>query len=1017
MSLQTIVGPPNSGRAGEILRLLRARLDDGPFLVVPTGDDIARFERDLCAGGCPALGATIRTFASLVDDAAAATGAEHPPRLTSAQRLALMRAATAETTLRTLARSARSAGFAAALDVLVAELQAALVSPADLRAAAEGLDDAGHELEIAALYEAYERLRDGAGRGDAGSVANAAIAALHADPDGWGERPVLVYGFDDLTEAQLELLRLLARRCDVTLAVSYADRNALAARAGLVARLEQELGAERIAELAFEPGYTASRSLRHLSECLFEPDAGRVPADDGVRLLDCAGERGEAEAVGLEIARLLADGAEPGDIVVALRHPTIDGPLFASVLHGLGVPVALEASVPMTGTAVGRALATLCRCAVPDGEPGDLISHLRADPALGAGAVDWLDRAVARGEAGTVAEVAERWQKPPVHLARVLEAGGPSARLLALATSARRLAEAAHRELAPLARERSAGVPFDPVEIRAGVAAAELLEELAVVGALPGCTTPGLQGAAEALESAAVRAWVGPAEGRVRIQSPYRARAGRASHLFCSTLQEGVFPGRGAIDPLLGEQSRARLGIPALRRREQADEERYLFHVCASRPVERLYLSWRSSDEDGHPAARSPFVDEVLDLIGDGTEAGERAFTRTRSLAEPVPAIGEAPTARALARALALNGLDPERHRESLGALGVDLATTGEVLALTTDVPDPAARPGPLSHPRVLAALAQRRHLSANSLEGWIQCSYQWFVDHELTPQRLEPEADPLWLGSVVHDALQRLYAEAPGSDSIPRPGDVGAWKRRLAELIDEVAEASDTPVSAERRLGLARLGIQLEGFLDAEAASETVLRPRPELLEVGFGFDEGGEGAAELELGDDFALRGRIDRIDVEPGGTRALLRDYKTSGKVPGATGMAKEGKLQLQLYMLAARDRLGLDPVGGLYQPLGAYGDKRPRGIVLRSECDEPGVLHGLDISKRGDAVAKEPFDDALDDALELARANGRRMLAGDIRRDPLGGVCSTYCTFQAICRLERAVGLEEEREVEE
>ena len=142
----------------------------------------------------------------------------------------------------------------------------------------------------------------------------------------------------------------------------------------------------------------------------------------------------------------------------------------------------------------------------------------------------------------------------------------------------------------------------------------------------------------------------------------------------------------------------------------------------------------------------------------------------------------------------------------------------------------------------------------------------------------------------------------------------------------------------------LARLRIQVEGFLDAEAEGTTVLRPRADLLERGFGFgEEDADDPGELRLGE-FALRGRIDRIDVEPGGNRAVLRDYKTSKAVPGVTTIANEGKLQLQLYMLVARERLGLDPIGGLYQPLGAYDDKRPRGIVRRSECGDDGLFRG-------------------------------------------------------------------------
>ena len=33
----------------------------------------------------------------------------------------------------------------------------------------------------------------------------------------------------------------------------------------------------------------------------------------------------------------------------------------------------------------------------------------------------------------------------------------------------------------------------------------------------------------------------------------------------------------------------------------------------------------------------------------------------------------------------------------------------------------------------------------------------------------------------------------------------------------------------------------------------------------------------------------------------------------------------------------------------------------------------------------------------------------MRAGDIDRDPLNGECPKYCTFQPICRLERALGV--------
>ena len=49
MSLELIVGPPNSGRAGAVLDRFGAALERDPLLVVPTSDDVDRFERELCA--------------------------------------------------------------------------------------------------------------------------------------------------------------------------------------------------------------------------------------------------------------------------------------------------------------------------------------------------------------------------------------------------------------------------------------------------------------------------------------------------------------------------------------------------------------------------------------------------------------------------------------------------------------------------------------------------------------------------------------------------------------------------------------------------------------------------------------------------------------------------------------------------------------------------------------------------------------------------------------------------------
>src|SRR5215208_3039598 len=294
MSISVIFGPPNSGRAGAIQARLEESLDREPVLVVPTADDAARFERELCGSGGALLGASIHTFRRLTDEIGAATGANLRPILSDAQRLAVVRSLASDARLRVLGISQRQPGFAPALERLIGELQAALVSPDELSAAARELDGGEYEAELAGLYAGYVERREGAGRDDAHSAAAAVARSLRERPDAWASRPVFVYGFDDLTEEQLDLLSALGAAAEVTVAVNYEDNDALAARAGLLARLTDELAAESVEQLPFDPAYTASATLRELDRGLFEVTESRVEPDGGLALLECGGERGEA---------------------------------------------------------------------------------------------------------------------------------------------------------------------------------------------------------------------------------------------------------------------------------------------------------------------------------------------------------------------------------------------------------------------------------------------------------------------------------------------------------------------------------------------------------------------------------------------------------------------------------------------------------------------------------------------------------------------------------------------------
>lgn len=975
MPLSVIVGPPNSGRAAEVHSRLEGALDSDPVLVVPTGDDVAWFERELAARQRAVLGATICTFRRLTDEIAATIGAGTGARLSGAQRLAIIRASVRDADLRVLSASAAQAGFAPALERLIGELQGAGIDPEELARAAARLADCAYERELAGLYASYVERRESAAREDAHSAVRRVTAALGARPAAWGERPVLVYGFDDLTEEQLDLLATLADACEVTVAVNYADREALAARAQLLTRL-RGLGAADEKPLGFDPSYTRSATLRDLDQNLFEVGGGGAEPDGGLALLECGGERGEAEAIGAEIAALLAGGVAPEEIVVVLRHPDARGTLYRQVLGGFGIPVAVEASTALSRTAVGRGIVALARCALPNADAGHLLGFMRAR--LGAttqGIADWTERRIRRDEAGSADEVLADWKAPPAALTAIRDAGEPAAWLRALAAEARRLAEEAHAGLEPVAGSAGADVPFEPLELRAAVATASTLEELAALDGVAGCAAPSPAEALEALETLRVPLWSGPTQGRVRVLSPYRVRAARARHLFLASLQDDEFPGADPVDPLLGEERRARLELRALTRRDPVLEERYLFHACVSRPTERLWLSWRSADEEGHPTARSPFIDDVIDRLGPDPDQAELRLKKTRGLEQVVFAPEEAPNPRQLARSLA--------------------AVAPRVEPIL---------PGPLSRPEVLDELAERNPVGAGTLEKWIECPYRWFVDHELAPQRLDPEPEALRAGSIVHEVLERLYGECPGDDRIPRPDDLGRWRERASDLLAEVAHGHG--LSAERplsRVALERMRAQVNRLLERESRTDTDLRPA--LLEASFG-DRVGADKPALGL-DGLQLHGQIDRVDTSPDGRQGLVYDYKTGSKVWAGAKLAQAGRLQLQLYARALRDQWGIEPIGGLYQQLGGSGDPLPRGFVTKG-------VQGTDRLQltRTDRLEPDQVEALVDAAVERAGEQATAMRRGAIGREPNRGECPEWCRYQAICRLERSIAAEQE-----
>ncbi len=1000
MSLKLIQGPPNSGRAGRVRRGLLAALDRDPVLVVPTLDDVYAFERELCASGA-VLGADVMTFGGLFGAVATAGGAPPGAVLTPAQRLGAVAAAVTggRAELGPLRGSVRHPGFPLALERLLDELQGAGLEPGDVEAAAGTLEGSAYLGDIATLFAGYARVRDGLGAVDTHGIARDAIALLEAGGEFW-RRPAFLYGLDDLTRNQLDLIRALSALVEVTVALPFEQgHSALENRnAPLLASLAK-IGIAAVEKTPADPGNTDSPLLFHLEREFGATEPARHPRDQSFVVLRSAGERGEAEAIAVEVARLLAAGTDPEQIAIVVRDPGRHGPLIASILESYGIATALEAEIPVATTSVGGALTALLEAMLGTGRAADLLRYLRGPSGAPPGRVDWFERRLRRARVQTATEALRLWEEDhgelPGDVARIREAAGRPAALAA--------------EVATLARAMGARVDSAP-EARAAAAIATAMAERAELDGL----APPPESAAQAVAGIAVRVWSGPVEDRVRITDPRRVRAARFDCVFVASLQDGEFPrGSGHSDPFLSERQRESLGLQP--RHADEAEERYLFHACLALPRGRLFLSYRDSDENGVAEAPSPFLSDVGRLLEGDPTAGALGG---RTLAEVVHRLADAPSETELARTIAARGpgAEPGGLLEVAGANGQIADRVRARLQGAAAAEACTRAPGPLANSSVIAALGDVHAYGGTTLEGFDVCSYRWFVAHELSPQPLDPPPDPLIQGGVMHAALYRLYKERPGGGAL-RPSSLSAWISRGEELVDEIATEKEIGGHPSERAMLFRVKGLLSRFLAEEARRETG-GFEPWLLEAEFSESEEA-GRPVLEL-DGWRLHGAIDRVDRAPDG-RALVLDYKLSSRVSSREKLEEEAKLQLQLYLSAVAELWGTEIVGGLYHPLRATSERRPRGLVLEETAAD---LDAYRLAKT-DKVSAEEFDALLADARRRAGEIVRRMRNGQIDRDPGPrpglrdhGVCPPFCDFAPICRRDRApvepLGDEEDEE---
>ncbi len=970
MGLSLVVGPAHAGKVALLLERFLGELVRDPWLVVPNRLDVDRVERDLIRRAPALLAGSIGTFDDLFQHVADGAGTGLPVA-SDAQRSLAVRRAVASRELADLRSSAATAGFADTLLQAIGELESSLVDT-------DRLDG-----ELADLVGAYRAELARLGLRDRDGIRREAVERLQGDFDAWSGAPIFAYGFEDLTGAEWALLEALAGRTDVTVSVPYEPgRAAFAALAPTVEDLATLAGSsiEELPRAALGP---MPASLVRLERELFADEPDRTPLDGAIRFLEGAGTRGTAELLAAELAGLLRGGTAAESVAVVCESVDRWRAPLEVALAQLDVPYAVEHPRRFGETPFGRALLSILRYEWLGGGRNDLFAFLRSPfSGLERRSVDFVEgrlRGRAVADRARVEEESERLRGSQVPVLVSLRAAHePVAGVLEL--------------LATMVRN-AWGLESPPttddarLDARAYRAAERTLAELASLsGVEVELTTDDVVLALERTRVAPDR----PAEGRVSVLDHERARTRTFDLVFVLGLEEGAFPRRARPSPLLADELRSELG-GRLARPDSVERDRYLFYTTCTRARQRLVLVREAAGDEGVPREPSPFWEDVRSLFDDSDV--QRA-TRRRSLSALTWPIESAPSERERLRALIRLSTEDEAAASELAAANDWSRRLGRAKAAFD-------RPTRLRNGAVIAPFASKTVFSATELERFADCSSAWLVERVIDPKKIDAEPDPILRGSVLHTTLNRFYASLPRELDSER-----VTPENLDAAIELVHRCLDAAIESGVRLDLTDLQAaelrhtlrsDLEGFLRDEAVSEVQFVPRR--LEVAFGSERAApELQRGLPLADDLWLSGKIDRIDIDPFSARGIVQDYKSGKGAHSARDIDREFRLQIPLYVLALRDLVGVEPLGGVYRALA--GRRLTRGMLRESAREDlPGFA-------RDDYLDEDAFWSQVEAARERAAENAQRIRVGDVRHDPKGDGCPAWCDLWPICRVARA-----------
>ncbi len=309
------------------------------------------------------------------------------------------------------------------------------------------------------------------------------------------------------------------------------------------------------------------------------------------------------------------------------------------------------------------------------------------------------------------------------------------------------------------------------------------------------------------------------------------------------------------------------------------------------------------------------------------------------------------------------------------------------------------------------------REFSVSQLEVYANCPYKFFLERVLKIEEVkEPteEIEAVELGNLMHEIFYDYYTFIRENKIDTSSESLSGLHKILTGIAEKKYERFDfdSPLSfyeKEKIFGVN--GKKEDSILYRFLLEEQNKRNGfvPSFFEVGFGSVNRKNTDKILSTNkavtiDEIKLRGKIDRIDLNPGKLTFRILDYKLSEKgKPAKKDLLGGYSLQLPVYLIAAGNILS-EHFGKEFSPAGMII------FSLKYQADYFGYMPAVKIRNADESKLIDEHLKLKDIAKEKIKEYIKNISEGKfnltLREDPEKNACK-YCNFKTICRIQEAL----------